>query len=400
MTAPAWPAGTLRSPSSGRILEARGHNLLVADGEAWPVIDGIPFLRTNRAALAGDAVRLIEAGAVVRATALLLRDQDPYAPDPPPAVESCEEVVRGRDALRLRSAMQALGFGRVGDYFAHRWTDPTFLSGLALLGLALPAERGCVFELACGAGHFLSASHRAGVDASGGDLVFAKLWLARHFVSPEARLVCFDAEAAWPVAAGETDTVFCHDAFYFLPDKPGIASQMRRLAGADGTVALGHAHNAETENHSAGVPLTVAGYAALFPGARLFDDSGLTQAFASGEAPVPADASALRSVAALSLLWRPGGRPDGRAAGRPGAPRGRAGFGTESGPVLRLNPLYRQGAEGAEIAWPSARYEQEYAALATYPMRWSGPERLDRADAPDADTLLRRRVYVELPDRW
>ncbi len=392
MSVSAWPAGALRSPLSGRILDARGDTLLVADGEAWPVIDGIPFLRTNRAALAADAVRLIEAGDTVRATALLLRDQDPYAPDPPPSVEACEAVVRGRDVLDFRSAMQALGFGRVGDYFAHRWTDPTFLSGLALLGTALPAERGQVFELACGAGHFLSALHRADVDASGGDLVFAKLWLARHFVSPEARLVCFDAEAAWPVIAGETDIVFCHDAFYFLPDKPGIASQMRRLAGTSGTVALGHAHNAEADNHSAGAPLSVAGYAALFPGARLFDDAGLTEAFASGEAPVPADASALRSVAALSLLWR--------AEGLAGAPRGRAGFGTESGPVLRLNPLYRQGAQGAEIAWPSARYEQEYAALATYPMRWSGPETLDRADAPDADALLRRRVYVELPDRW
>ncbi len=392
MTAAAWPAGALRSPSTGRILQQRGDRLLVADGEAWPVIDGIPFLRSNRVELAAEAVRLIEAGETERATALLLRDQDPYAPDPPPSVEACEQVVRGRDALGFRSAMQALGFGRVGDYFAHRWTDPTFLSGLALLGLALPAERGCAFELACGAGHFLSALHRAEVAASGGDLVFAKLWLARHFVSPEALLVCFDAEAPWPFAAGITDTVFCHDAFYFLPDKPGIASQMKRLAGERGTVAVGHAHNADAANHSAGAPLTVAGYASLFPGAQLFDDADLTEAFASGRAPVAADASALAAVAALSLLWRAGGWT--------GDSGGRTGFGTESGPTLQLNPLYRQGVAGAGIAWPSLRYEQEYAALATYPMRWSGPAVIDRADNADAEALLRRRIYVELPDRW
>ncbi len=392
MTAAAWPAGALRSPSTGRVLQQRGDGLLVADGEAWPVIDGIPFLRTNRAELAAEAVRLIEAGETGRATALLLRDQDPYAPDPPPSVAACEQVVRGRDALGFRSAMQALGFGRVGDYFAHRWTDPTFLSGLALLGLALPAEGGRAFELACGAGHFLSALHRAGVAASGGDLVFAKLWLARHFVSPDALLVCFDAEAPWPFAAGSTDTVFCHDAFYFLPGKPGIASQMKRLAGETGTVAVGHAHNADAANHSAGAPLTVAGYASLFPGAQLFDDADLTKAFASGQAPAAADASALAAVAALSLLWQAGGRAREAC--------GRTGFGTESGPMLRLNPLYRQDAEGARIAWPSARYEQEYAALATYPTRWSGPAVIDRADNPDAEALLRRRIYVELPDRW
>ena len=392
MTAAAWPAAALRSPSSGRILQPRGDGLLVADGEAWPVIDGIPFLRTNRAELAAEAVRLIEAGDTGRATAVLLRDQDPYAPDPPPSVEACEQVVRGRDALGFRSAMQALGFGRVGDYFAHRWTDPTFLSGLALLGLALPAQRGRAFELACGAGHFLSALHRAGVEASGGDLVFAKLWLARHFVSPAARLACFDADAPWPFAAGTIDTVFCHDAFYFLPGKPGIASQMKRLAGEAGTVAVGHAHNADAANHSAGAPLTVAGYASLFPGALLFDDAHLTDAFASGQPPTPADAAALAPVAALSLLWQAGGLSGGTG--------GRPGFGTESGPTLRLNPLYRRDAADVTIAWPSERYEQEYAALATYPMRWSGPAVIERADADDAEALLRRRIYVELPDRW
>ena len=186
--------------------------------------------------------------------------------------------------------------------------------------------------------------------------------------------------------------MFCHDAFYFLPGKPGIASQMKRLAGEGGTVAVGHAHNADAANHSAGVPLPVAGYASLFPGARLFDDAELTEAFASGRAPASADASALAAVAALSLLWRMGDQAADTG--------GRPGFGTESGPMLRLNPLYRQDGEDAAIAWPSARYEQEYAALATYPMRWSGPAVIDRADANDAEALLRRRVYVALPDRW
>ncbi len=391
MTA-TWPSGALRSPISGRILEPRGDTLLVADGEAWPVIDGIPFLRTGRAGLAAEAVRLLKTGETGRATALLLRDQDPYAPDPPPAVELCERIVRERDGLDFRAAMAALGFGRVGDYFAHRWTDPTFLSGLALLGEALPPGPASVFELACGAGHFLSALHRAGVQASGSDLVFAKLWLARHFVSPDARLACFDAEAPWPLADGTVDTVFCHDAFYFLPDKPGIASRMRQLAGPGGTVAVGHAHNADAENHSSGAPLTVAEYAALFPGARLFDDAELTGAFAAGRAAVAAEAPALRLAAAVSLLWR--------ADGAAGAASGRPGFGTESGPVLRLNPLYRPAADGAEIAWPSPRYEQEYAALATYPTRWQGPDVIDRTGVPEIEALLRRRVYVELPGRW
>jgi hypothetical protein len=287
--------------------------------------------------------------------------------------------------------MQELGFGRVGDYFAHRWTDPTFLSGLTLLGQALPAEGSPgVFELACGAGHFLSALELAGVQAAGADLVFAKLWLARHFVSPQARLVCFDAQGPWPLGADTADTVFCHDAFYFLPDKPGIAERMQRLAGANGTVAVGHAHNAAVGNHSAGEPLTVDGYAALFPGARLFDDEELTRSFVENRRPGPAEASALVSVPAVSLLWQ---GKDATATGRPG-------FGTEtSGRPLRLNPLYHRSPDGAQVVWPSLRYEQEYAGLASYPLDWNGPDTLD-AGSPDRETLLRRRIYVDLPPRW
>ena len=398
MSGAAWPDLALRSPISGRTLTAQGSGpgagLLVAGDEIWPVIDGIPFLRADRVGMARSAAALIQEGGIAAATALLLTDQDPYAPDPPPSAAQCERIVRDEASLDFRTAMRVLGFGRVADYFAHRWTDPTYLSGLALLGQALPADGGTsVFELACGAGHFLSALQQAGLQAGGADLVFAKLWLARHFVSPSARLVCFDASAAWPLDAGTARTVFCHDAFYFLPDKPGIAAQMQRTAGAGGTVALGHAHNASAENHSAGEPLTVEGYASLFPGARLFDDRELTQAFVEARTPEPAAAAALAAIPAVSLLWRADGALHPDRTGRPG-------FGTEtSGRTPRLNPLYRQDPEGARVAWPSPRYEQEYAGLATYPPTWRGPDTLDAA-GPEAETLLRRRVYVDLPPRW
>ncbi len=393
MTDAAWPGLSLRSPVSGRALIADAGGLLVAGDEVWPVIDGIPFLRADRAAMARDAVDLIRGGNIPAATALLLTDQDPYAPDPPPSVAHCERLVRGQASLTFRSAMHELGFGRVADYFAHRWTDPTYLSGLALLGQALPADGTAdVFELACGAGHFLSALEHAGLRAAGADLVFAKLWLARHFVSSSARLVCFQAQGLWPLALDRQRTVFCHDAFYFLPDKPGIAAQMQRAAGTGGSVAIGHAHNRAAENHSAGEPLTVDGYASLFAGARLFDDRELTQAFVEARSPMPADAGALATVPAVSLLWQAG--PDGAAGAR-----GRAGFGLEaSGQPLRLNPLYRQTPDGARIEWPSPRYEQEYAGLATYPPTWHGPDVLEPGAA--AGDLLRRRIYVDLPPRW
>ncbi len=250
-----------------------------------------------------------------------------------------------------------------------------------------------MLELACGTGHFLRACALGGIEAVGADLVFAKLWLARHYVCPQARLVCFDAAADWPLAGQAFGALFCHDAFYFLPDKPGLAARMRRAVGEGGAVALGHAHNAAVDNHSAGDPLSVAGYAALFPGAQLFDDRELTHAFAEGRAPREAEAEALATVPALSLLWH------AARAVRPVPERPR--LGTELARArIRLNPLYRRDGTAVHIAWPSARYEQEYAALRTYPMRWEGPDELDADGSPEALSLIRRRIYLDLPPRW
>lgn len=69
---------SLRSPVSGRPLVADTPHSLAAVGERWPVIDGIPFLRANRAELAGDALALLDAGRAVDALVLLLGDQDDW----------------------------------------------------------------------------------------------------------------------------------------------------------------------------------------------------------------------------------------------------------------------------------------------------------------------------------
>ncbi len=384
----AWPEGALLSPVSGRVLAADGPGVLVAPGEAWPVVDGIAFLRADRRAMAEQAVAMLRAGDPARAAALLLTDQDGFAPDPPPSLAATETLVRERARFSFRAAMRELAFGRVGDYFAHRWTDPTYFSGLALAEAAVHGLDGRpMLELACGAGHFLRAFALAGVPACGADLVFAKLWLARHYVAPAARLVCFDAASAWPLADGSLGGVFCHDAFYFLTDKPGIVRRMRAAVGARGRIAIGHAHNADVDNHSAGVPLDVASYAALLPGASLFDDRELGAAFVEARPPRATAAVALADAPAVALLW-------------PSLPEATAptGFGLPGDAArLRLNPLYRREHGQAVIAWPSERYEQEYAGLATYPAHWDGP---DEWAAGDSEALVRRGIYVDLPAQW
>ena len=320
---------TWRSPVTGEALVAEGAALRDEAGR-WPVVCGIPYLRVGREPLVERALAALDDGDEPAAAAELLRDRDDWAPGEPPSLDAARAALAAPTA---RAAMDALGYGPVADYFALRPSDPTFLSGLALLRAFARAP---VFELGCGVGLYL------GEAAWGADVVWSKLWIARRWVAPRATLVCFDAGAPFPLPGDAARTAFCHDAFYFLPDKRHVAAELRRVAR---TVLVGHAHNALVDNHSAGAPLDPAAYAALFPGAALYDDAELTAACLEDRPPEAASAAELAGAAAIAVV-----------AGV-GAPRF---AGALPGPPLRRNPLL--DAEGG-VHWPSERYAAEYGAL-------------------------------------
>ena len=380
-----WADGALHSPVSGRALLADTPHSLAASAERWPVVSDIPFLRADRRGLADAALAALDAGDTERALVLLLGDQDNWARTPPPPEDDRTALAHRPEAFTFRAAMDALAFGPVGTYFAHRWSDPTFLSGLALAEAHWNDPAG-VFELACGAGHFLREFARFAPLVAGADIVFAKLWLARRYVSPGARLLCFDAAAPWPLPGASADLVFCHDAFYFLPDKPHVAAEMLRVAGPAGQVLVGHAHNALVDNLSAGEPLPPAGYAALFGTPALYDDRELTAALIEKRAPTPGTAEAVAGAPAVALATgaaAPRAVSGGLAMPPPGA-------------ALRRNPLYA----GPDIHWPSERYQKEYGPLATYPMHADAPARAVAGADAAIDGLARRRVLLDLPQQW
>ena len=293
--------------------------------------------------------------------------------------------------------MRLLGWGRVGDYFLHRWTDPTFLAGLTLLE-AHWNDPVCAFEFACGIGHYLREMQMPGVKVAGADVVFAKLWVARHWVVGErAQLVCFDAASPhWPIPGAPVDLVVCNDAFYFLDDKPGILECLRHNAGDDGWLVLSHIHNAERPGFSAGRAVSAEEIEDLFPDALVYDDDELTRALVEKRAPSPQRPSDLRHVEAFSVVAGAGMRP---------APRAILDGLTwpHEGTSLRLNPLYEPDPSGGYVvAWPSDRYEAEYAPRVTYPLRSEGPETLDWVGGEQSphEDRVRRREFVDLPERW
>ena len=379
----AWPGG-LTSPTTGRPLAFDTPHSLAAGGERWLVLDGIPYLRAGSEALAAEALGLMDAGRADEAAACLLAENDPWWDEAPPPRADLIAVVRERDRLSLREAMARLGWGRVGDYFAHRWSDPTYLATLGLLE-AHWREPASAFEIACGIGHSLRALSRAGVgDVAGGDIVFGKLWVCRHWVCPEARLICFDAERErWPMEIA-ADLVTCPDAFYFLQNKEAVARRIRE--GARSVYAVPHVHNAQVQTFSSGAAATAAALSEMFSDAVMYDDAELTRAAAAGRSPTP---GAVDGAEAISLVGGPG------LAAPQAAVRPPALVCPKQGTPLARNPAL---AGAGRIVWPSDRYRDEYGPIVTYGRSDAVPERAVMSDA--VAPLVRTRDLLDLPARW
>ena len=397
-----------RSPATGRPLVPGDQPWELTDGQvAWPVVAGIPYLRANRDRLRAAALEALAGGDERRALVLLLADQDDYARVGPPDGEALLGLVEGVESgrLGLRAAMDALRFGPVADYFAYRWSSPSYLSGLVLLD-RFGGDPGLpVVEVACGIGHYLRDLALRGRATVGVDVVFSKLWLARRFVVPaDVPLVCGDVVAGFPlgpIAGGAV--AFCHDAFYFLPEKPRVLAGLRQLVGPAGRIVIGHAHNSNSDHGGvAGEPLTPAEYEALLPGCRLHDDAELARsAWAGGVAPART-AGELAGVEAVALVAGPADRDD-----RPAAT---ALLDPVPGRPLRLNPLLV--AEGGALVprWPSDRFRAEYESASGFLVGEPTPAAatLDaaargaggRGTHPEVDRLARRRILLDLPERW
>ncbi|MFI5837223.1 class I SAM-dependent methyltransferase [Micromonospora sp. NPDC051300] len=363
----------------GASLRADTRHTLTDGFRRWPVVEGIPWLRPGRDNLRQRAVAALDAGDSDAAAVLLLGDADDWWELPPPPAEQLRGALGART---LRDAVRLLGLGRVGVYFLHRWSDPSWLATLALTAAHPPAGR-TVVDLACGAGHLLRHlvlhGHR---DAVGVDVVFAKLWLARRFVLPPGApvaLVCADLTAGWPLPPPTTPRhVACHDALYFLPHKADVVAAAVACAGPGGALLLGHLHNARHPGGRAGLPLLPEEWTALLPGARAYSEEELTDATVAGRLPYAAGAGALAATEAVSLA-----RDTADAAAEPEilrpAPRS----------PLHPNPLYENGHR----RWPDARWAEEYGERAAgyLPERWSAVGSADE---------VRRRLLLDLPERW
>ena len=126
-----WSDDALKNPLSGAKLKHDSPHSLTDGAMRFPVIENIPFLRVNRDALRAQVLERLDAGEPRAALVLLLQDRDDWARGEPPAANDLQKLFDARN-LNLRAAMKFLKYGAVADYFAYRWSDPTYLAGLAL----------------------------------------------------------------------------------------------------------------------------------------------------------------------------------------------------------------------------------------------------------------------------
>lgn len=378
----------LRSPVNGAPLRRAGDHLLSDGDTLWPCLAGIPYLRTGRDELRAAAVAAIRAGEPEEALALLLADRKDGTI---PAADAASARAAAHGVPSAAKAMESLGYGGLAPYFAHRWCQPTYLSGLALLEAHAPAGE-TLLEVASGAGHFLREWTDRSGPAIGSDLVFSHLWLTRTFTAPRARLVCFDAEGPFPLATGAAGTAFAHDSFHYFRDKAHVYAEMRRVS-ADGPVLIGHAHNADRPNLSPGLPLSVAEYLRVLEPDHCYDDAALTSAALDGTAPVPAGGTELAQAQAVAFV---------RGADAPYATV--AFCAPRPGTVLHVNPLI--APDGPR--WPNTKFEREFTDGWAYLREFARPRDGVVAAAlagaagsdPEVDDLARKRVLIDLPDAW
>jgi SAM-dependent methyltransferase/uncharacterized protein YbaR (Trm112 family) len=367
----------------------------------FPVIEGIPVLHLEPEAK--RARQQLGRGDAAGARRTMLRLDEAQA--------GRFEAAAGRPRPSYREMVEALGPGFEGGYFLYRFSDPTYIVADAVVrsvaAAALTRTRRAI-DLCGGSGHLTrsllpqpnggSPTDREVVLA---DLHFAKLWLARRFTAPGCDAICCDANSPLPFADGAFDFAVCSDAFHYVWTKRLFASEMMRLVGPAGVVAITHAHNALQWNPSAGMPLPPEAYRDLFAplAPRLYGERGLLAAVLSGggvDLSRPDAGEAIAADPALTIVACRRGEVF-RHLALPIRPRGE----------LRVNPLYAVEVEHDRVRlrlhFPSPDYEEEYGACRAYlPAEVS----IDRAAfdalpsgrlAPALEDLARRWVILDLP---
>ncbi len=428
--------GLLRCPRTGGplavdVLEERDgeveHAVLRGPGGEYPVLSGIAVLTS-----AGEAVvpgvregRWSEAAARVafgdrpasRAGSLAAVLASPALPRVAHAAAGLlgrrgsardVAVLQDDDPMAVLHRDFVLGRPSMPDafaYFRYRFSMPRHLVALSVIEATREAP-GPLVDIGCGAGHMTWSLTQLRPDATvvGLDRSFAQLLVARRLVCPAADLVCGDVRSL-PFATGQFGAAYSFDVFSFVQDKATAAREAARVVAREGTLAITSVKDADRDHVYAGMPLTVAGWTALFDGdVQVFDDLEVERRYLRGERLPDPGTQAAPVSPTITLLTSGSGLPPRFPAWR--------GWAHAVGP-LGVNPLYRSESGTSTLLRdvPEGSYGPDNARLLEYlPASVDLPGAAIEAASEggtcrELDDLVEQLVVLSLPpgyrpERW
>ena len=156
-------------------------------------------------------------------------------------------------------------------YMRHRFSTPSLLSTIPLLGLVRGRE-GFVLDAPCGMGHlsFLLSKLVPPQRMVSMDLSPAFVYATRRFFVPDVgAAMVHDMNLPLPLSDGTFGAVFCADAFHYVSDRASLAREFIRILRQDGVIVIAHAHNRLQANAYAGHAMSPAEYVKLFEGCHV-----------------------------------------------------------------------------------------------------------------------------------
>jgi SAM-dependent methyltransferase/uncharacterized protein YbaR (Trm112 family) len=419
--------GNLKASKADSLGAELEYDILTCDCGRYPVVAGIPVLKKDTSGrqqrrLIDCVIALIEAGRREEALLALMpspgldapaSESRPSAPGPPSWAEQAVAMLMNHGGQGTACDVLAFFFEDQDDnydYFSYRFGQPRHLVGLSFASIVRSPNKP-ILDLACGCGHITrSLVHQAGGQPVFGlDRIFLGLYLAKHWVAPQAEYVCCDADTALPFSDATFAAAVSVDAFHYFANKTTCIRELERLTRDDGFFMLVWVHNANVRRPHDGLPLLPEGYQALVAhlAHRLVDDSDVLTRYLQKKGPPlarSADITRLTHEPLLSVV----------ASHREEVLRDYGTF--EDWPhaegCLMLNPLYVEqardpsGAVCLRRTFPSAFYEEDHTEYKQYlPETVQAPLEVLRDLAEGKRTaimekLIERCIVLGFPERY